>query len=525
MDSTQSKITLSKSIIDNSVNSKANSKNWSWLPKILVVLVKVALSVLLIGFVLLYFKQVNLYKFFNLPSKNNFLDLVLTGADCILLPWLVICGLEFWFKGDKNYKTRQDYSSNQLIQTDTHPHNSSQIFADSLGYREEAFQKDKTNSKFYHILLTSLAIWLIGSTLAYSVQAPATGLLLQSLRLLTWLLILPKLLNNLKLVLGLYSLFDHFLITSSLPVLITSILFAKNFGFKTNWLKFNWKKHLVIIILTLNFIAATHQVFVGKSIGLFAEPVLDVQTLSQTARQGGLLRGYGLTQHPNILGGLSLIILTWAMNQKIKYSPFIKLKKWNLVSIIQQLAFNFKQSFGIRLILILSILCLVLSFSRLAWLGLFFLWWYKLLVNPRQPNWFLSVKIIAGFGLIIGWFSIFRKDVYRIQDWQLWWDSFSQLNFLDQILGYGYYPQFLVNNFNNLQSWQWQPSHNVWMNIGFEFGIIGLVVTLILVWQSITINLHVKIYKGRLEFEYKEPEPNLELLQLETRSGEIKNII
>ncbi len=487
MNSIYSNSTVPKSTINNGLSYILNHKQInSWLG-IFVFLLKILSLIFIVGIILFCFKQVNLYRTLNLPTQNNFLDLILSGSDLILIPYLVVNSLNFWFKKSISQNSNITLLTENLIKSKNNP---TQIFADSLGYREEAFAKYKINSKLYHILLASLATWLVGSTLSYSIQAPATGLLLQSLRLLTWLLILPKLPNNLKLVLGLYSLFDHFLISSSLPAIITSVLFGNVFGLvkKFKPFSFDWKKYLVIIVLILNFAAASHQVFVGRSLGLPTEPQLDVRVLSQIARQGELLRGYGLTQHPNILGGLALIILAWAMNQKLKYSPFIGSKKPNILGLAKQLIFNFKQSFGIRLILTLATLCLILSFSRLAWLSLFLLWWYKLLTSTKQPNWFLTLKIIVGFGLVIGWFSVFRKDIYRIQDWQLWLDSFWQLPLVDKIIGSGYYPQYLANNFNSLESWRWQPVHNVWMNISFEFGIIGLIMILILVWQSITVN-------------------------------------
>jgi hypothetical protein len=414
-------------------------------------LIILANLVVMICLVLVLFKQVNFYSFLKLPAKNNFLDLILSGSDLLIIPLLIKLNINIYF--NKKFKNPDSYKT-----------------------------------KFYYTLAFSFGIWLFGSSIVFSyLQTPILTLLLQSIRILAWFVILPKLPNNLKITLGLYSIFDHLLISSSIPIVLVYLLFwpkqvetvitssrdnpllSSLSNLKKNWLK-NWKKYLIVSILGLNLVTSCYQVGFGKSLGIFGEPVLNVKNQKETARQNQLLRGYGLTQHPNILGFVNLIILVW-INQKLQQDE-LKLKKTPKI---------------FKIITVLSIFCIILSFSRLAFIGLFLLWWYYILTSQKKQNWLSIFRTIFGFGLILGWFSFTRKDFYRVQDWQLWLDVYSKIPLPKKLLGSGYYPEYLYRNFGNLESWRWQPNHSVWTNILFEFGFVGLVFALALLYYSFLV--------------------------------------
>ena len=414
---------------------------------------KLILAIFWVGLVMVSYKQVNLDKYIATNSNwltNSYLNSSISGWDCWLILVLVLAGLE------KLIRYKKSVSVNQ---------NRNKIWA---------FVNYKYSFKSLILVLTILFL------LIHLIISPQLAFGLMIVRIILWLVILSHLPKNLKVVLLLYSFFDHFLISSSLPVVIISWLFIFTKKPLSYQLQQNpivsklWRPvGLLLLISSLNWITATWQVFVGRSLGLWSEPVLDVNIISGIARQGSLLRGYGLSQHPNILGFSSVIVLIYLYSYlKNNYpnnfgNPNNINRLWSHKSDL-----NLEQTLIFGLV-ILNFMNLILSFSRLSWFVLIVFWLLQIKSNSIFGNWWV-LKVVSVFGFVIGWFSIFRKDIYRINDLTLWLDSWNKLDIGAKVWGANYYPQWLQTNYPNLESWQWQPVHNVWLNLVFSFGLFGL---------------------------------------------------
>ena len=413
----------------------------------------ILLSVLWTIFVLISYKQVNLNKYIATNSNwltNSYLNSSISGWDCWLILVLVLAGLE------KLIRYKKSVSVNQ---------NRNKIWA---------FMNYKYSFKSLILVLTILFLLL------HLIISPQLAFGLMIVRIILWLVILPHLPKNLKIVLLLYSFFDHFLISSSLPVVIISWLFIFTKKPLSYQLQQNpivsklWRPvGLLLLISSLNWITATWQVFLGWSLGIWSEPVLDVNIISGIARQGSLLRGYGLSQHPNILGFSAVIVLIYLYSYLKSNYPnnFGNLNNINRLW-SHKSDLNLEQTLIFGLV-ILNFMNLILSFSRLSWFVLIVFWLLQIKSNSIFGNWWV-LKVVSVFGFVIGWFSTFRKDIYRINDLTLWLDSWNKLDIGAKVMGSGYYPQLLQTNYPNLESWQWQPVHNVWLNLVFSFGLFGL---------------------------------------------------
>ena len=253
---------------------------------------KLILAIFWVGLAMVSYKQVNLDKYIATNSNwltNSYLNSSISGWDCWLILVLVLAGLE------KLIRYKKSVSVNQ---------NRNKIWA---------FVNYKYSFKSLILVLTILFLLL------HLIISPQLAFGLMIVRIILWLVILPHLPKNLKVALLLYSFFDHFLISSSLPVVMVSWLFIFTKKPLSYQLQQNpivsklWRPVglLLLLISSLNWITATWQVFVGRSLGIWSEPILDVNVISGIARQGSLLRGYGLSQHPNILGFSAVIVLIY----------------------------------------------------------------------------------------------------------------------------------------------------------------------------------------------------------------------
>ena len=272
------------------------------------------------------------------------------------------------------------------------------------------------------------------------------------------------------------SFFDHYLISSSLPTLLLFLLW-KSLQNKLN----NWQKNCIYSYIFLNFITAFWQVLVSQSLGLiyFGEPNINAQMLN-IARENifgqNVLRGYGLTQHSGILGFVGSWSVIFTLNQRDKN----------------------------RLSVIFSIVLSLLSLSRIAWLGLFVPLVILLLKSRKNltqtfPNKSSKNNVGIIFGIILSSsviLSLFvyrfgRSDKYRMLDYQNFGSAISNFKINDWLVGVGYYPKFLWQNLNVFaspiahQNWEFQPVHNMFLNILVQWGILGCLGWIGLIYSGI----------------------------------------
>ncbi len=296
-------------------------------------------------------------------------------------------------------------------------------------------------------------------------------------RVLAWIYLIThyKTQRIIWIILGIFSVFDHFLISQSLPVLLIWFLIWLAFSSPDILLS---RQILVIrafgIYLIINGILAIFQFISGHSLGLswIGESVLDIKTVGGIAKQNILghtfLRGYGLLPHPNMTGFLGVIGLL--------YTNRFTSKK------LQQTVW--KTSLQIT-----SIVLIVLSFSRATWItGLvvtgvsndaLFGWWKR---NTPKNYWCRLLIPVSLMSISVFALTLTRNDLYRTNDLQLWFDSFLSLDIWHKLfgIGFGQYPFYLKSHHNALEPWQWQPVHNIWLNLIIEGGLVLFVLGIVL---------------------------------------------
>lgn len=307
-------------------------------------------------------------------------------------------------------------------------------------------------------------------------------------RIICWIFLLFETYNSelpnknwLFLILITTSFFDHFLLSSSLPVFIIYLWWQSR------------KSFLLLLSLVfwyiLNFFTAVLQILRGQSLGLslLGEPKLDLQTIGiakQVVFEHLFLRGYGFALHPNILGFVGLIGLFFSLNSE----PKIKLPdSWFGSKNYFLNVLNKYLNLGLIIIFLTLIL---LSFSRLALIGLIILLLSKIATRldlKAKLASYIGIFFAIGCLFLVGISRFFSSDFYRFADLEKYFSVYQNLSLLSKLFGVGLgnYSFYLKNNLGNLQPWQWQPVHNIWFNLFIEFGIVPLVlICLIIVHRS-----------------------------------------
>ena len=299
---------------------------------------------------------------------------------------------------------------------------------------------------------------------------------------------------------------------------------------------------VIIFVSVAQSLIGIAQFTIQHSIGLFwLKESLIGQNIAGVAKiivnSSPLIRAYGLFPHPNILGGFlffSIIITllykkmfhveqsescdsekcsTWnnsgANNHSVKNVPrgtfwiFIKEKALSMVNII-------------NLILLIQIFGILLSFSKSAILALVVALIYINIPPRRIPNcstWNIlesrgkrgtfamykfkklfhveQFKVLFGLGLVVlvelfflrvEFYALFVKSLEE----RVLYLSISERIIVDNpIIGAGT-GQFIFEAeklFPNLEVWQYQPVHNVFLLIWSEGGIVGLVLFILFLWK------------------------------------------
>jgi hypothetical protein len=354
-------------------------------------------------------KYYNFNPFLGLPKVNNFLDLIISPSD------LIVGVLSFWF----------------FVLT---------FFYNYLKSHTKYFVKPTVTHLF--VIISLLITFLIH---------PGFGILMIIARIFLLINIIPKLLGEsnfafritLMIGLALSMIFDHFVLSSSLPVLLLFIL-SLNLNL--------WQKATVWTYLILNFYVALHQIIIGKSVGFLylGEPVINSNSLNiarETILGQNVLRGYGLTQHPAMLGFVALfgLLFVYKLYPTSQKSVFTKVSS----------SIPFFSS--------------VLSLSRISLMTFLFSW----IINTKsRMKVYPKIMLLGGIlGLFL--YRFFTSDKYRILDLQTWFNVTINMNILDVFLGIGYYPNFLYNYYEGLGNWQFQPTHNSLLGIFTQFGVWG----------------------------------------------------
>ena len=270
-------------------------------------------------------------------------------------------------------------------------------------------------------------------------------------------------------------------------------------------------------------IIALMQFLQQKSIGLysFGESYLSKEQfgVAKIFFDGDtLIRAYGLFPHPNILGGfLAVTLLTTLAYPLIIHKKMFHVEHW-------------KAKIFWRISIFLQFLALISAFSKSAVLGFlmgsaFLVYQMKQMFHVEQKkrdvprgtktrNRMFHVERFILIGLFILLITAFFQGINRyyffLQPWQerlLLLQPIFSLEFVEWVRGVGigqYVGTLVTHSGRLLESWQFQPIHNVPAMVLIETGTVGLLLFLSFLLYSI-LDL-VKRYKRnvpRRTFSYE----------------------
>ncbi len=270
----------------------------------------------------------------------------------------------------------------------------------------------------------------------------------------------------------------------------------------STWNIFNNSVKIIIFTGVIQSIIAIWQFIIQKSIGLIwiKESIIspDISGVAKIMLDGEkYIRSYGLFPHPNILAGFLVfsIILTGAYFKlfHVKHKSDENCSTWNnyiccIVLGIQGLALflTFSKSAWIGLSISILYLCYQndKSVSLIEEYGMFFKKRVKKLFHVEH---FKQITLVVGIIILLiiaikpNFYSIIGKS---IED-RMFYLNVSRGTFMkNPFLGIGS-GQFVLNleNIKNIQDWQFQPVHNVFLIILNELGILGLVLFIFFIWE------------------------------------------
>jgi len=234
------------------------------------------------------------------------------------------------------------------------------------------------------------------------------------------------------------------------------------------------------------------------------------------------IRAYGLFPHPNMLGGFLLLsLISTFFLKKLLYACPADCSTWNNPTGMKQFNWNktLKITRIINIFLTIQIIAIILTFSKSSLIGLLLALIYvfynrncsKLALKNVPRGTFLIVcnnfishnrlKIITKRSILIILILIFSVIVFKPDFYsflikplneRLVFQNVSRGTILANPLlgvGIGQFVLTMDNYFSkNLELWQYQPVHNIFLLIWSELGIIGLGLFLWFLWTSFKAN-------------------------------------
>lgn len=196
---------------------------------------------------------------------------------------------------------------------------------------------------------------------------------------------------------------------------------------------------------------------------------------------GRWLRAYGTFPHPNILGGFLGAVLAMAASLFVLREN----KKWILISVP------------------IILLGLLVSFSRATWLGLVVgIGWLAGIIYQRnnfteRKNFWKMIFVFSAAGII---FTFILKDVIfprfdsviigkenSVSERETTWREAVFLIRKHPFagVGVGNYTVALIQKYPSIPVYAIQPAHNVFLLVGAELGLIGMIIFLGLVYKIV----------------------------------------
>ena len=296
---------------------------------------------------------------------------------------------------------------------------------------------------------------------------------------------------------------------------------------------------IIIGIGILQSIIGIIQILSQQSLGLIwlKESIISTQLtgVAKIIINGSTcLRAYGLFPHPNILGGFLVfsIIISILYFKLFRVEQFSKLKKApEKMLFINVFNINVPRgTFIFFFIILIQFLAIFLTFSKSAILGLIIAFIYLCKKNCSTWNNFIffnKIVFIKKFFLILCIFfflffllntdlnSIFYKS---LQERGFYTSISSQIFALNPILGLGS-GQFIayIEKIKDVQIWQFQPVHNVFLLLLNDFGILMLFLFLIFLFKLFSEKIDIcSTWNNLSNFKNNESiEKNIQINTLE----------
>jgi hypothetical protein len=285
---------------------------------------------------------------------------------------------------------------------------------------------------------------------------------------------------------------------------------------------------IIVLIGVVQSLIGIAQFVVQHSLGLFSlKESLVGQDIPGVAKivvnYHPVIRAYGLFPHPNLLGGFLFfsIIVTMLYKKMFHVEHFDEQNNANCSTSLRQSsggqAWNNlrnktipnvpRGTIGlslIKLVLAIQAVGIILSFSKAAVLALVIAFAY---INvPRGTIRRISLKkmfhvehfrilLALGLAVLTGLFFL-RVEFYAlfvksIVERGLYLSISERIIADNPIIGVGT-GQFIMTTerlFSNLEIWQYQPVHNVFLLIWSEWGIVGLVLFILFLWKLFHANV------------------------------------
>lgn len=271
--------------------------------------------------------------------------------------------------------------------------------------------------------------------------------------------------------------------------------FSRIYNFRIFW-------HLFIASALVQGLVAISQFFTQKNLGLkfFAESPLapSLAGVAKIVVNGqNFIRAYGLVPHPNILAAILVVAIFGLVYLWVRH--YQEMSPWH--GIIN------------AVILVVLLWALLLTFSRSITIigGLFLLGWliFTWLKNKEYrksvPIVFLLLLIVNCLLLVVYWpYAASRYDPASLAGSQsvnlrvlyngAAWDIIKQSPLWG--VGQGNFVLIFGQSYDKLQSWAWQPVHNVYLLIAAETGFLGLLAFLVFLFFTIK-----NVWSGRQGLE------------------------
>jgi hypothetical protein len=278
------------------------------------------------------------------------------------------------------------------------------------------------------------------------------------------------------------------------------------------------KNSIVIIIITglIQSIIGIWQFIIQRSIGLIwlKESIIspEIPGVAKVVLNGcKYIRSYGLFPHPNILGGFLIIsiVLTIVYFKMLKNSTNVPPQKecstpegmFHPSTNVPRGTFygaSVEHSTGqawnnwlYYTIMAIQILALILTFSKSAIGGLLVATFYLATKNTKKMFHVEHLKYVAlTIGILFLGILVAKPNYYSIigkslED-RMFYLNVSRGTFIEHPWGIGS-GQFVLSleKVNNIQNWQFQPVHNVFLLVLNELGIIGLILLIWFIWEIV----------------------------------------